>query len=140
MGERHMPFGYRIENGAAVVYEEEAAQIRRMYEGYLGGLSLVAVAAREGLALKHTSVKYMLQNPRLLGNEFYPAIIDRETFEAFEDERRSREKAMGRDKLPKRSTQPRSAPTSFWMRQPAPVNYDPYKQAEYMYSLIEREV
>ena len=140
MGEGHTPFGYRIENGVAVVYEEEAAQIRRMYKGYLGGLSLVAAAAREGLALKHTSVKYMLQNPRLLGNGFYPAIIDRETFEAFEDERKRREKAMGRDKLPKRSTQLRSAPTSFWMREPVPVNYDPYKKAEYMYSLIEREV
>lgn len=33
----HTPFGYRIENGKAVVNEEQAAQIQKMYEGYLGG-------------------------------------------------------------------------------------------------------
>ena len=31
----HVPYGYRIENGKAVIDEEKAAQVRKLYEGYL---------------------------------------------------------------------------------------------------------
>ena len=75
MSRGHTPYGYRIENGAAVIHEEEAAQIRKMYEGYLGGLSLVASAAEAGITMKHSSAKRMMQNSHLLGDDFYPAII-----------------------------------------------------------------
>ena len=92
MSRGHTPYGYRIENGAAVIHEEEAAQIRKMYEGYLGGLSLVASAAEAGITMKHSSAKRMMQNSHLLGDDFYPAIIDQETYNAFEAERQRREK------------------------------------------------
>ncbi len=139
MGRGHTPFGYRIENGKAVVCEEEAAQIRKLYERYLNGLSLVATAADAGLTMKHTSVKCIMQNPHLLGDDFYPAIIVQETYDAFEAERKRREKALGRDKRAKRPIEARPAPTSFRMREALSVNDDPYKQAEYIYSLIESE-
>ena len=139
MGRGHTPFGYRIENGKAVVCEEEAAQIRKLYERYLNGLSLVATAADAGLTMKHTSVKCIMQNPHLLGDDFYPAIIDQETYDAFEAERKRREKALGRDKRAKRPIEARPVPTSFRMREALSVNDDPYKQAEYIYSLIESE-
>lgn len=139
MGRGHTPFGYRIENGKAVVCEEEAAQIRKLYERYLNGLSLVATAADAGLTMKHTSVKCIMQNPHLLGADFYPAIIDQETYDAFEAERKRREKALGRDKRAKRPIEARPAPTSFRMREALSVNDDPYKQAEFIYSLIESE-
>lgn len=139
MGRGHTPFGYRIENGMVVVCKEEAAQIRKLYEGYLNGLSLVSAAAEAGLTLKHTSVKCIMQNLHLLGDDFYPAIIDQETYDAFEDERKRREKALGRDKRAKRPIEARPAPTSFRMRDALSVNDDPYKQAEYIYSLIESE-
>ena len=139
MGRGHTPFGYRIENGKAVVCEEEAAQIRKLYERYLNGLSLVATAADAGLTMKHTSVKCIMQNPHLLGDDFYPAIIDQETYDAFEAERKRREKALGRDKRAKRPIEARPASTSFRMREAMSVNDDPYKQAEYIYSLIESE-
>ena len=57
MSRGHTPYGYRIENGAAVIHEEEAAQIRKMYKGYLGGLSLVASAAEAGITMKHSSLR-----------------------------------------------------------------------------------
>ena len=96
-GRGHLPYGYKIENGIAVVCEEEAQQLREMYKGYLDGLSLVEAAKRTGQKRTHASVKRMLQNPHYLGDEFYPAIIDRETFDAFEVERKRREIALGRD-------------------------------------------
>ena len=84
MSRGHTPYGYRIENGVTVIHEEEAAQIRKMYKGYLGGLSLVASAAEAGITMKHSSAKRMMQNPHLLGDDFYPAIIDQKTYDAFE--------------------------------------------------------
>ena len=136
----HLPYGYKIENGIAVVCEEEAAQLRKMYEGYLGGLSLMEAAAQVGQSRTHASVKRMLQNTHYLGDDFYPAIIDKETFDAFETERIRREKALGRDDRQKKAPDTRPAPTTFRMRKKARVFNDPYRQAEYMYSLIESEV
>ena len=136
MGRGHTPFGYRIENGIAVVSEQKAAQIRKLYDRYLNGLSLVAAAAEAGLTLKHTSVKCIMQNPHLLGDDFYPAIIDQKTYDAFEAESKRREKALGRDKRTKKPIEARPAPTSFRRREVLSVNDDPYRQAEYIYSLI----
>ena len=136
----HLPYGYKIENGIAVICEEEAAQLRKMYEGYLGGLSLIEAAAQVGQTRTHASVKRMLQNPHYLGDEFYPAIIDKETFDAFEAERLRREKALGRDDRQKDTEVVLPAPTAFRMRKKAHVFNDPYRQAEYVYSLIESEV
>jgi hypothetical protein len=36
----HIPFGYTIQNGRAVVNEEEAVKIKKLFEAYLSGLSL----------------------------------------------------------------------------------------------------
>ena len=136
----HLPYGYKIENGSAVVCEEEVEQLRKMYEGYLGGLSLMEAAAQVGQRRTHASVKRMLQNPHYLGDDFYPALIDKETFDAFETERIRREKALGRDDRQKKAPDTLPAPTTFRMRKKARVFNDPYRQAEYVYSLIESEV
>lgn len=136
----HLPYGYKIENGIAVVCEEEAEPLRKMYEGYLDGLSLVEAAAQVGQNRTHASVKRMLQNFHYLGDDFYPAIIDKETFDAFETERIRREKALGRDDMQKKAPVSLPAPTTFRMRKKTRVFKDPYQQAEYVYSLIESEV
>lgn len=36
----HIPYGYRIENGKAVVDETAAGQVRQLFENYLSGDSL----------------------------------------------------------------------------------------------------
>lgn len=140
MSRGHTPYGYRIENGSAVIRKDQAEQIRKIYEGYLGGLSLRGAAKEAGMDATHSSVKRLLQNPHYLGDEFYPAIIDRETFDAFEVERQRREQALGRDKREKKTVEAEPAPTAFRMAPAAQTFSDPYRQAEYLYSLIEREV
>ena len=88
-------------------------------------------------------MKRMLQNPHYLGDEFYPAIIDRETFDAFEVERKRREVALGRDdreKKPVKVAPVPTVPTTFRMAEPTQTFPDPYRQAEYLYGLIESEV
>ena len=76
----HIPYGYRIENGVAVIDEGQAEQVRTLFSGYLSGLALVLAAEAAGLTLFHGGAKRMLQNEHYLGDDFYPAIIDSETF------------------------------------------------------------
>lgn len=140
MSRGHTPYGYRIENGIAVICETEADQLRRIYEGYLGGLSLTAAADAVGIRAMHSSVKLMMHNRHYLGDDFYPAIIDRETFDAFEVERQRREQALGRDGRQKKTVEAIPAPTTFRMAAGTQTFSDPYRQAEYLYSLIESEI
>ena len=39
-----IPYGYRIENGAAVIIPAEAAQIRLIFQNYIAGMSLQSTA------------------------------------------------------------------------------------------------
>ena len=133
----HTPYGYKIENGAAVICEEEARQIREMYGYYLSGLALTKAAKAAGLTMNHTSVKMMLKNAHYLGDDFYPAIIDEETFSSFEEELKNREKRLGRDKKQKKTEDERKPSTKFRMLKQNLTFCDPYSWAEYIYSLIE---
>ena len=53
----HTPYGYKIENGKAVIDEEKAEQIRQLYEGYLSGLGLTDAANHAGLSIPHRQAK-----------------------------------------------------------------------------------
>lgn len=81
MGRGHIPFGYRIKNGSAEIVPEEAEQIRKIYSAYIAGKPYIEAAKCAGLSMTHASVKWLLQNRHYIGDEFYPAIIDRHTFE-----------------------------------------------------------
>ena len=139
MSRGHTPFGYRMENGAAVIVPEEAAQIRKIYDGYLAGLSYCEAARDVGLTMQHGSVKRLIQNTHYLGDEFYPAIIDRETFDAAEAERKRRLEIMGRTNIKKAEPKTRQVKTHFTMKPIMRQTKDPYEQAAYIYSLIESE-
>lgn len=135
----HTPFGYRIENGKAVVNEEQAAQIRKMYEGYLDGLALMEAAKTAGLMLYHGSAKRMMQNRHYLGDAYYPAIISQDIFDAALSEQQKRAKALGRVF---ESKEAEAAPPvmQFTIGRVTQKYEDPFKQAEYAYGLIESEV
>ncbi len=135
----HTPYGYQIENGIAVICEKEAGQIREIYKAYLSGLTLIKSAEAAGLKMNHASVKMLLRNKHYLGDEFYPAIIDHETFSSFEEELKTREKRLGRDKKAKLSEADikRMPPTKFRMAKQNLTFCDPYAWAEYVYGLIE---
>ncbi len=81
----------------------------------------------------------MLQNKRYLGDGYYPAIIDPEIFAAAEAERAKRAKKLGRVREP-RETKKAIYPTAFRLREGTEEFDDPFEQAEYAYSLIEKEV
>lgn len=135
----HTPYGYRIENGKAVIDEAAAAQVQALYKNYLSGLSLTNAAKEAGLDLLHSGAKRMMRNNHYLGDDFYPTIIDKESFDAVEAELGKRSSKLGREDRYKASPV-KKPPTAFRLSD-VTENYDnPIRQAEYIYSLIESEV
>lgn len=133
-----IPYGYQIENGKAVIDEVQAKKVRTIFSGYLSGLSYIAAANAAGLTLRHVAVKNILKNKRYLGDDYYPAIIDQETFDRAEAERINRETNSGK-LFSDTQTKETKLAIKFYMPKTDKKFEDPYKQAEYIYSLIEVE-
>lgn len=98
--------------------------------------AIVQAAKDVGLEMKHSGVKRLMQNPRYLGDDFYPAILTAEIAQAVEAER------LRRDALYKGTRYTKKAvimviPTRFSMKRTALKYEDPIKQAEYAYSQIK---
>ena len=81
----HTPFGYRIENGKAVIDKEAAEQIKVLFQSYLSGDSLATAAKKAGIKGFHSGIGRILRNKRYLGDEFYPAIIDKAYIKKFSE-------------------------------------------------------
>jgi hypothetical protein len=81
----------------------------------------------------------MLRNTRYLGDEFYPPIIDKDTFNTAEAERIMRAERLGRTGKSKQEKEV-VYPTTFRMKEGTEGFDDPFGRAEYSYSLIETEV
>lgn len=56
----HIPLGYKIVDGCAVVDEPTVKQIKETYRYYFEGKSLVDAAKKAGFKMKHSTVKRML--------------------------------------------------------------------------------
>ena len=76
----HIPYGYRVENGRAVIDEDAAGRVRTLFDAYLSGDSMNTAAGKAGIKSFHAGIGRMLTNTCYLGDGFYPAIIDEETF------------------------------------------------------------
>ena len=135
----HTPFGYRIENGVAVIDEAAAGKLRMLYDNYLGGMALTEAARQAGIDAYHASVKRLLMTEHYLGDDFYPAIISKEVFDRVQAERVKRAAALGRlDRKSKRK--PPKIPTQFSIGAIIEHYDNPAMQAEYVYSLLNSEV
>ena len=133
-----VPLGYKIEKGKAVIDEVQAEQIRSIYAGYISGLSSIEAAKTAGVTMRHTGVRLMLMNKRYLGDDYYPAIIDQETFDRAEAERISRQTKSGKLFIDTQTKETALA-SKFYMPRLEKKFEDPFKQAEYIYSSIEVE-
>lgn len=134
----HIPLGYKIVDGCAVVDKPTVEQIKATYGYYFEGKSLVDAAKEVGFNMNHATVKRMLSNKKYLGTDYYPQIIDEETIERFQEELTRRAGNLGRlDRRCKEHN--KTVPTAFHFK-PADLTFpDPFEQAEYIYSLIESE-
>ena len=135
----HIPLGYRIEDGRAVVDYDAAQKVKQLFSEYNNGLGLDAAARKVGITVSHASIGNILRNRRYLGDAFYPAIINKETFDKAQTSRLERAVRLGRvyEYIPKEKEE--KLPT-FRLTEKVTRKYDdPYAQAEYVYSLIETE-
>ena len=135
----HIPYGYRIVNGKAVVDEEQADAVRKLFDGYIAGLGLKPAAENAGLDIFHGSAGRTLRNKHYLGDEYYTAIIDRERFDKAEEIRISRATSLGRIRELQTVAKP-AADTRFILSPVERKFADPFAQAEYAYSLIRSDV
>lgn len=132
-------FGYKIVDGRAVIHEKDAGIVRLLYKGYLSGLSYIDAAKAVGLNLHASSVKMLMRNARYTGDDYYPEIIDRTTFDAAESERLRRCRLLGKKEGQSKEKAQKTVPQNFSFRKCLKQFRDPFRQAEYIYSLIERK-
>ena len=92
----HTPYGYRIENGVGVIDEAAAGKLRKLYKNYLSGMGLHMAASEAGIQTYHGTAKRLLMTKHYLGDDFYPAIIDVETYQKTLEELINRAAALGR--------------------------------------------
>lgn len=112
---------------------------RKLYENYISGMALAKAASAAGIETYHGTAKRLMENRHYLGDDFYPAIIDQETFDEAAAIRLERAGKLGRLNR-KKNSKPAASPTSFRMAVAEQHYEDPRLQAEYIYSLIESEV
>lgn len=108
--QRHVPFGYRIQNGLAVIVQEEAEILQSVFEDYLSGVSTYQLAKRLSArqvpncngkpSWHHGSVGRLLENERYCGDEFYPSMISRERFNLVQQRRKEQMEQLGRVEHP----------------------------------------
>lgn len=134
----HTPYGYRIEDGIAVIDQEEAEKLRRLYENYISGMSLKTAAAKAGIETYHGTAKRLMMTRHYLGDDFYPAIIDEEIFHKAQEELSQRAALCRMNRDTQKKTL--KTPTLFTIREIEKHFANPAAQAEYMYSLIDCEV
>ena len=95
----YTPYGYKIENGCAIIDEENADKIRKLYSNYLTGMALAKAASEAGIDTYHGTAKRMMENRHYLGDDFYPAIIDKGCSGAYQTCKQARQtESQGSDK------------------------------------------
>ena len=135
----HIPFGYQIENGHAVIDEIAAKQLNTLFEEYIAGAALATAADKAGISATHSVIGRMLRNEKYLGTDFYPAIIDKASFEAAEVERMKRARALGRVYDYSKAETSNEKKCTYHLGSVQQKYNNPFRQAEYVYSLIESE-
>ena len=128
-------YGYTIRDGRLEVQEKEAENIRKIFKNYLAGNALIKSADLAGLKKNSSSVKRMLTNEKYLGNDIYPKIIDRESFEKVGQMLKERAVAMGR--VWEKEEEIIKVPCKFRYKSEEVLPIDPLERASHQYNLIE---
>ena len=128
-------YGYTIRDGRLEIQEKEAENIRKIFKNYLAGNALIKSANLAGLKKNSSSVKRILTNKKYLGNDIYPKIIDRESFEKAGQMLKERAVVMGR--VWEKQEETIKVPCKFRHKEEGVLPLAPFERASYQYSLIE---
>ncbi|NEW62314.1 hypothetical protein GMA11_07105 [Granulicatella sp. zg-ZJ] len=132
---KHLPLGYKVSEGTIIVDEDTANQVRLLYHYYIEGNALEKAARMAGVLGYHGTISRILSNKKYIGHMNYPSIIDTDTFEHAQQKRKDNAKRLGRDKFQPKQKK-RVIHTSFYSKENERQYENPFKHAEYLYSLI----
>ena len=96
MTQTHVPYGYRIEDGKALVDEVAAENLKSFFNEYLVCGSMLAAAKKVDIEKTHSMLGRMLKNRVYLGTDFYPRLIDDDTFQKAQELRGEVARRLGR--------------------------------------------
>ncbi|MDU6031697.1 MAG: integrase [Peptoniphilus harei] len=128
-------YGYIIRDGRLEIQEKEAENIRKIFKNYLAGNALIKSAELAGLQKNNSSVKRILTNKKYLGNDIYPKLIDRESFEKAGQMLKERAVAMGR--VWEKEEEIIKVPCKFRYKEEGALPLNPFERARHQYNLIE---
>lgn len=103
MGNRKLPFGYRMELGVEVIHPEEAEIVRDIFNRYLAGESFKRLTERladqpisydEGKPWNKNMVARILEDSRYTGTKGFPAIIEAVTLQAAAERRKGQQRPI----------------------------------------------
>ena len=103
MSYRKMLYGYQIRDGEITIVKKEAVLVRRIFSLYADGLSYQKISdllntekipySQETPAWNKHKIKRLLENPRYMGQDSYPPILDSRVFQ--ETQEHIQEKTAG---------------------------------------------
>lgn len=130
----HTPYGYKIINAQAVVDEQIAEKVRQLYAEYLESGSMRAAAKTVGIEKTHSVIGRLLRNKVYLGTNYYPQIVDEEMFKKVQELLGSNAKSKNR--IREFEAPPELELKDYKLDRVEEKYTDPYRQAEYAYSMI----
>lgn len=101
MGNRKLPFGYKMHMGEIIRNEPEAKVAQDIFLQYTLGASLKEIAEQmnktgpvydEGKSWNKNMVARILENPKYTGADGYPRIVDIKLFEAASEKRQTKQR------------------------------------------------
>lgn len=108
MKKRSLPYGYYFNKGCVTIHPQEQEILTEIYKSYLSGKSLLNIADELNvqsiefmsgiIGWNKARLKRILEDKRYLGNDNYPAIISKETYEAVQKIKNARNTQKGVDR------------------------------------------
>ncbi len=98
MGRKATVYGYQFAEGILQIDEEQSRMVQEIFKVYNSGIPVSRLKDHiEGLEINRVRLSDMLSDRRYLGNENFPQIIDQELFEAVQQRKKERRKAIGKE-------------------------------------------
>lgn len=132
----HIPYGYWVKDAKGIIYEPEADKVVALYRAYLEYDSMSAAAKKVRINKIHGSIGRILKNTVYLGTDFYPQLLDEELFTKVQKARK--ENAVRKNRIKEIKPAEEFKPITTFKASKVKLKFDdPYKQAEYAYSMIK---
>lgn len=110
MTNRKLPFGYRMEQGQAVIHPQEAEVVTAIFRQYITGASYLDIVALledqpvlydTGRPWSKSMVARILGDRRYTGEDRFPALLDEETFQRADRKRATKQTPIRRTEAQK---------------------------------------